>query len=151
MARGIAFAPGSSKSRFSLLYVDDLSSAISAWLKVESRVKETFEIDDGHVAGYDWHEISRVVGDVCNRRVRVFEAKPWMLDLPAWLNSRVGAVFGTSPMLTPEKLRELRHPDWVCDNSAFQEATEWQPGMTLVDGLRATPNWAGYRGGAAGP
>jgi len=44
-------------------------------------------------------------------------------------------------MLTPEKLRELRHPDWVCDNDAIQKVLDWQPGLQLEDGLKKTPGW----------
>ena len=150
MARGIAFTPGSSESRFSLMYVDDLSAAICAWLRIDSSVGRTFEIDDGHTSGYDWHDLSSVVSDLCGRSVRVIETQPWLLDLPAWLNGRIGAVLGASPMLTPEKLRELRHPDWVSDSSDFRQAANWQPKMKLADGLRATPNWAGYQGSDVG-
>jgi nucleoside-diphosphate-sugar epimerase len=44
-------------------------------------------------------------------------------------------------MLTPEKLRELRHPDWVCDNDAIQQVLDWQPQVQLEEGLRRTPGW----------
>jgi nucleoside-diphosphate-sugar epimerase len=149
MARGIALTAGSPESRVSLLYVDDLSSAVTAWLQMDTSANRIFEVDDGHISGYDWHDISGIVGDLCDRRVRVVQANSWWLDLPAWLNSRIGAAFGTAPMLTPEKLRELRHQDWVCDSSAFQQAADWRPRMTLAAGLRATPNWAGYRSDGA--
>lgn len=145
MARGMAFVPGSPEARFSLLYVDDLSSAVSAWLASKAAAGGTFGIDDGREAGYDWHEFSGVVGSICKRRVRLVRAHPWLLDVPAWVNSRIGAVFGTSPMLTPQKLRELRHPDWVSDNTDFERVTHWQPKMSLADGLLATPNWPGYK------
>ena len=38
-------------------------------------------------------------------------------------------------MLTPPKLRELRHPDWVVDNHAITETTGWQPSIDLQKGL----------------
>jgi nucleoside-diphosphate-sugar epimerase len=150
MARGYALTPGSPKSRFSLLYVDDLSSAVVAWLRMDSPVKRIYEIDDGHMAGYDWHDISGIVGDICKRKVRVIRIPSWWLNVPAWLNGKIGAAFGTAPMLTPEKLRELRHDTWVCDSSAFRQISDWQPRVTLAAGLRATPNWAGYQSGHAG-
>ena len=145
MARGIAVTPGSPAARFSLLYVRDLGSAISAWLRTGAQQSQTFEIDDGRATGYDWRDICDVVEELCGRKIRVVRAASWCLDLPAWINSRIGAVFGTSPMLTTQKLRELRHEDWVSDSSAFRQAANWQPSMTLLAGLRATPNWAGYR------
>jgi len=40
-----------------------------------------------------------------------------------------------APMLTPSKLRELRHPDWVCDNAAISRLCRWQPQTSLAAGL----------------
>ena len=58
-----------------------------------------------------------------------------LLDAVAALNSRIAAVTGSAPMLTPPKLRELRHPDWVADNSAITAATGWTPAVGLRAGL----------------
>ena len=145
MARGIAITPGPPAARFSLLYVNDLSGAVIAWLRMDAPQRQTFEIDDGRTTGYDWHDVRDIVEELCGRKIRVIRAAEWLLDLPAWINSRIGAVFGTSPMLTTQKLRELRHQDWVSDNSAFRQAANWQPKISLSAGLRTTPNWAGYR------
>jgi len=41
-------------------------------------------------------------------------------------------------MFTPGKVREIRHPDWVCDNSMFCHAANWTPTVCLEEGLRAT-------------
>ena len=38
-------------------------------------------------------------------------------------------------MLTPPKLRELRHTDWVADNDAITAATGWTPVVGLREGL----------------
>ena len=46
------------------------------------------------------------------------------------------------PMLTPEKLRELRHPDWVCANDGITAALGWKPRIELSAGLRLTPGWS---------
>lgn len=149
MARGMALTPGSPNARFSMLYVEDLGAAVIAWLRSEGLADGVFAIDDGNANGYNWHDISRIVGELCHRKVRVIRAAPWLLDLAAGINGRVGAYFGTAPMLTPGKLRELRHPDWVCDSSAFQREANWRPQVGLAQGLAATPHWPGHRFAAA--
>jgi len=68
-----------------------------------------------------------------------------LLGIPAWLNGLGGRLLGYAPMLTPEKLRELRHPDWVCDSVALMARIDWQPRIQLEEGLRSTPGWPGYR------
>ena len=42
---------------------------------------------------------------------------------------------GRLPMLTPPKLNELRHPDWVFDNAEIHAATGWEPQIQLEQGL----------------
>jgi nucleoside-diphosphate-sugar epimerase len=41
-------------------------------------------------------------------------------------------------MLTPGKVRELCHDDWICDNTLFSSATRWRPEIDLREGLRRT-------------
>jgi nucleoside-diphosphate-sugar epimerase len=149
MARGIAPVPGLPSARFSLLFVDDLASAVIGWLQRAHASRAFYTLDDGREGGYDWPGVATVVGRVCRRRVRVLPVPAWVLDVPAWLNRRASRVFGYAPMLTPEKLRELRHADWVCDHTALQAAIGWNPQVQLEEGLRRTPGWPCYGGDAA--
>lgn len=149
MARGIALTAGSPSARFSMLFVDDLSAAVIAWLLGDPNVEGTFTLDDGQPHGYDWHDVSKIVSRLCNRKIRVVRTPSWLLDVPAWVNARLGNAFGTSPMLTPQKLRELRHNDWVCDGTEFQRACDWMPAVQLEKGLQSTPGWAGCLDSAA--
>jgi nucleoside-diphosphate-sugar epimerase len=75
--------------------------------------------------------------------VRVWELPPWLLDNAAIANRTIARVVGKPPMLTPEKLRELRHPDWVCDNNEVRALLGWEPSTLLRRGLAATPGWSG--------
>jgi nucleoside-diphosphate-sugar epimerase len=150
MARGIAPVPGSSYARFSLLFVDDLASAVLDWIQSGQARNRVYTLDDGREGGYDWPGVAMIVERVCRRRVRVLPLPAWVLDVPAYLNRQASRVFGYAPMLTPEKLRELRHADWICDHSALQAATGWRPQVQLEEGLRRTPGWPCYNGRVAG-
>jgi hypothetical protein len=39
-------------------------------------------------------------------------------------------------MLTPGKVRELFHPNWVCDNAEITAAINWQPQVLFQDGMK---------------
>jgi 2-alkyl-3-oxoalkanoate reductase len=149
MARGIAPVPGALNARFSLLYVDDLAAAVLAWIRSGTADNGIYTLDDGRAGGYDWRDVAAIVGQVCRRRVRLLRVPAWALDFPAWLNRRASRLFGYAPMLTPEKLRELRHTDWVCDHAALHAATGWQPQIQLEEGLLKTPGWPCYPGKSA--
>jgi len=60
------------------------------------------------------------------------------MNVAAKLNQIAASVIGYAPMFTPGKVREIRHPDWVCDNSMFCRAANWKPTMCLEEGLRVT-------------
>ena len=134
MAWGLTPLLGPPDARASLLHVSDLAVAILSLLDSETR--GTYEIHDGRSEGYSWEDIATIVEDVTGR------GRGWRLRVPGTLLRGVAAanllaarLFGYLPMLTPGKVNELRHPDWVCDNTAFSRATGWQPTITLRDGL----------------
>jgi nucleoside-diphosphate-sugar epimerase len=138
MARGFAFMLGTGKARFSMLYVDDLSEAIRKCLLNEHLPNGVFELHDGHPEGYSWQNVIDTVAHLNTKSVRSIPMPVMVLGLLAWLNLAVSRVFGYAPMLTPGKIREIRHPNWVCDNAAFTNATGWSPGVLLETGLRRT-------------
>ena len=142
MLRGIApvIAPvvGRKGARFSMLYVDDLADAVVKWLVSDSRENRTFELDDGHPGGYSWCEIVETVERLRGKGVVRIRVPGPVLNLAAKLNTMAASVIGYRPMFTPGKVRELRHPDWVCDNSMFCRVANWAPTVRLEEGLRHT-------------
>ena len=78
------------------------------------------------------------VGHLTAKRVRNVKVPLTFLRTVAVLNVNAARIFRYAPMLTPGKLRELRHPDWVCDNTAFTRETGWTPRVSLEEGLRRT-------------
>jgi nucleoside-diphosphate-sugar epimerase len=141
MAKGFAPLPGRADARFSMIFVDDIAAAILAWLQQEAVPSGVYSLHDGRRGGYDWTDVCDSVARLCRRRVRPVQIPAGVLDVSARVNSRLAGWFGYAPMLTPEKLRELRHPDWVCDNDAIQRVLDWQPEAQLEEGLRRTPGW----------
>jgi nucleoside-diphosphate-sugar epimerase len=139
MERGIAPVLGAENSRFSLLYVEDLAEAILRWLVCGgTAVHRTFELDDGRPGGYTWTEVADMIGALHSRSVIPVRVPVLVLWVLAALNLAAARVIGYQPMLTPDKVRELRHPNWVCDNAAFTGATGWSPKVSLEEGLRLT-------------
>jgi len=139
---GLAPCAGQASARLSLIYIDDLVRAALAWLAEPLAAPgASLCLHDGRDRGYDWPALCEIVGSVCGRRVRPWEIPRLPLDVVAHLNRSLGRALGRAPMLTPEKLRELRHPDWVCDNTAIGAALGWQPAVQLAEGLALTPGW----------
>ncbi|MCA9473185.1 MAG: NAD-dependent epimerase/dehydratase family protein [Nitrospirales bacterium] len=131
--RGIGVQLGSDRARFSMLFVEDLANAVLAWLDRGVHAGRAFELHDGKTGGYSWQEVFELVS----------EKKVWRLVVPASLlnatasmNQVMARIIGYDPILTYGKVRELRHADWVCDNSALRLELGWRPSVMLKEGVR---------------
>jgi nucleoside-diphosphate-sugar epimerase len=133
--RGFAPLPGSTEARVSLVHIDDLVSATLALLDCEAAQGETLSLHDGRDGGYNWTDIAAAAERAWGRPVQLRPVPPRLLNLAAAANLRLSRLSGRAPMLTPAKLRELRHPDWVCDNDTISRLCAWQPRVSLLEGL----------------
>jgi len=135
MARGVAPVPGNPTARISLIHVEDLVTAIIACLESPAARHQILYACDGNSNGYNWSELTNIASSLWARHIRLWQVPPWLLDAAARVNMRLSAITGNAPMLTPSKLRELRHHDWVVDNSAVSASTGWEPEIDLKRGL----------------
>jgi nucleoside-diphosphate-sugar epimerase len=136
MARGIATVPGSKDVRVSLIHVRDLVTAIEACMAIPVSKGQCYTPADPCTGGYNWTDMASIATEVWGRPVRLWQVPTWLLDGFARLNLSLAGVLGYAPMLTPAKLRELRHPNWVADSSDLQRDTGWYPEIDLERGLR---------------
>ena len=138
MARGIVPVLGSARNRFSLLYVDDLVEAILLWLERANRRAGIFELHDGRPSGYSWQDVIDIAAHLRSRPVLRVPVPQVILKFVARLNVGAARMFNYPPMLTPGKVRELTHTDWICDNTALSKETGWTPRIDLKAGLPQT-------------
>ena len=132
--RGLIVHAGPHDQRLSLLHVDDLADAITAWLLASQRgTHKTYAIDDGTPGGYDWEAIGEAVRGGKFRRLTV---PRFLLEAIARTNLLFSSLLGYAPMLTPGKVRELMQSDWLCDNSDFTDASGWKPRLDLEQGVK---------------
>jgi len=132
--RGIVPVAGADRSqRLSMLHVDDLVSAVAAWLKAPTAHRHRiYSIDDGKADGYDWDEFAAAV----SKRKPLFIGLPTALmgTIAGW-NEALAGLTGRAVMLSRGKVRELTHPRWVADNTAFSRASGWAPQIPLAEGV----------------
>lgn len=136
LRRGLLFTPGTEAGRFSMIFITDLARAVQSWLQSETSGGGCYTLDDGTPRGYSWDEVRDIGRDVFSRPVRRIKVPKPLLSTLAGFNLAIARLGGYRPMLTPGKVRELCHPDWVCDHLEFTSSTGWQPQVTLAEGLR---------------
>lgn len=138
--KGFGLVLGSTKSRFSLIHVDDLARFIAHIANDPEAVHKSFEPDDGKKGGYLWidiiHEISRILH---KKHLSVLRIPAWLLKSYAVLAAMMQGVNPTSiNILGHGKIREILHPDWVCHFPETSWPKGWQPLIPLPEGLTRT-------------
>jgi len=138
MQRGWVPVLGDRTSRFSLLFVEDLADAVQHLLEMTECPPGPFEIHDGRTGGYSWGELMQTVERIIRKRIRQLRVPVAMLRTAGHVNLFGARVFGYRPMLTPGKVRELTHANWVCDDAPLRTAIGWKPGILFADGMQHT-------------
>jgi hypothetical protein len=80
----------------------------------------------------------QTVERITRKRIRPLRVPVAVLRTAAHVNLFGARLFGYRPMLTPGKVRELTHADWVCDDAPLRTAIGWKPGVLLADGMQHT-------------
>jgi nucleoside-diphosphate-sugar epimerase len=138
MRRGVIFVPGGGAGRFSLIFIADLAEAVLMWLTSGAGAGGCFEVHDGKTGGYCWEEVREIAANLYRRPVRRINFPRRALEAAGRLNAAAARMAGYRPMLTPGKVRELCHADWICDNAHFSCVTRWRPEVDLRNGLLRT-------------
>jgi len=138
---GLSAYPASPGARASTIHVADLAAAILALLEAPTWQHRIIELDDGHSGGHDWAEINHTLGQCFGRRL-------WTLRLPRPLMSGIAQGVSllsratrTPQILSPDKIAELYHGDWVASGPKLDEITPWHATFGLAEGFSDTLRW----------
>ena len=132
LRRGLLLAAGTPAARISLIHVDDLASAILMWLQARE-AQGLFELDDGTEGGYGWADIAAIGRAAWKHRIAQVRVPVPLLSCAARLNLLLACACRYPAMLTPGKVNEITHENWVCDNTPLTARIGWQPNIRLAD------------------
>ncbi|MFL5258450.1 MAG: NAD-dependent epimerase/dehydratase family protein [Hyphomicrobiales bacterium] len=130
----IAFLPGSPDARFSLIHVRDFARA--AIHAADHGPDGLHEIDDGG-EGYSWPGLVRIASEVEGRPITpVYLPRRALLAVSAPI-AAIARVRGRPAFLSPDKVRQLYHKDWVCRSGAFPLTGQ----LRFREGFGETVRW----------
>ena len=138
---GIGAMLGDEKARFSLLHVDDLVALILTVLDPSIADRQTLEPDDGWEGGHSWCGMIAAAEQAFDKAVFRVRVPKTLLFALGHANAGLRILPGYTPMLTPEKVRELTHPNWVANHESILATTSWKPGIPVDCGFPATIDW----------
>ncbi len=123
-----------------MIHVQDLTSLILALTAAQPR-GEVLTAADGRSAGYHWDELlgaaARAVGNPAPR----FVTAPQSLLGGVALLGDLARALGSASMLSSQKLRELRHPDWGVAPAELAQPAGWAAQFDLDRGFADAVAW----------
>ena len=131
---GLLPVPSNPHHRVSLLHVDDLVTAMLAWLRSHQSSGQILELSEQKIGGYDWQQLAAILSDHHGHRVRIMRLPKSLLLFVGAVNVGIGRLVRRSVMLSPGKARELSHPDWTVDPTHAMACLEWRPLIEFPEG-----------------
>lgn len=141
LARGHLWLPVQQNAVVSMLHVQDLVQAILCWHDRDAvPTRCTYELAD-QTGGYRWHELITIARTALAAPLRLHPIPRTVALASAHIAQACARAQGRASFISPGKIRELAHPDWSVDNTAFITATGWHPSIKLAEGLAETMGW----------
>ncbi len=125
----------------SLIHVDDLARLL---LDCASAVEESgwsrkiFEPDDARKGGWPHREMAKAIGKAVGRPVWAPATPAFLLKTAAQMDRLLR---GDRAKLTPDRVRYMLHPDWVCSGERTVPVELWKPLIDTEEGLASTARW----------
>mgnify|MGYP000964901681 CR=1 FL=1 len=135
--QGILPIPGKPEARVSMVFIDDLIAATAR--VAEGGIRGTYYIDDGSV--HTWHALGALAGSIMAVEPRVMKVPNWVAVGAALGAELWGGITRQPPMLSRDKLRELRQDHWVCSSEKARTTWGYTPKVQIEEGLRETLEW----------
>ena len=142
LARGWLIRLGPAEARFSLVHVDDVAEAIERLL-LRGPSPTPFPLAGPQPeGGWRWPDVAALAASIRGKHIRTVAVPGIALRTAGALALAGRRLTGGHALLSPGKVRELRHVDWVCDNLALTAHLDWQPDRRLDSALDSLPGWA---------
>jgi nucleoside-diphosphate-sugar epimerase len=136
----IFLRPRSAHGRIAVIHAADAAAAIAVLCEQGSH-EALFELTDERIEGYSWDEIVKAAETALETRALVIPLPGPVVKAAAAVSLVVGKLRRQTPMLTPEKAREILHADWGSSLKSQPPRSLWRPEIGLAQGFRDTVDW----------
>jgi nucleoside-diphosphate-sugar epimerase len=139
--RGLAPLAGDGSGRISAIHVADLADVLARLVAGELPPADVYEIDDTHPDGYSLRDFALQAGQALGKSVHTIRVPKSLMSLIGLLQQALSKVDGEARILSPAKVREIFHPDWVAHDQRLAQFLGWQARIALGEGFAETVAW----------
>jgi len=138
VSRGLRVIVGG-ESLLSLLYVKTLARAIAACILNPAAYGQAFFIADR--GSYDWDSFSEMIERALGKRTLRVHIPEWAAVVVAFFSSLVRPFLRKPPLVTNDKIREMRQRRWVVSTAKAESLLGFEPVASTEDALAETARW----------
>jgi nucleoside-diphosphate-sugar epimerase len=135
--RGWIPLPAPQNARFGVIHVDDLASGTV--LLAEKELSGIYHLSDGE--SYSWRDLGGKIASLLGVKARPLPIPRWISTAAALGSEIWGRLRRRPPLVSRDKLRELRGTSWVCSIQKARRDAGYRPRMTIGEGLKTTVEW----------
>ena len=132
---------GAADARAAMIHVADLARLIAAMAKQPPRGAAVRAAADDRLSGYTWEELLGAAARAVGNPSPAFVRAPGPLLSGLALVGDLAKAFGSGSMVSSQKLRELRHPDWGVAAAERASAPGWRARFDLERGFADAVAW----------
>lgn len=136
-ARGLALRVAPEGQQLSLVHVEDLARGLARAAETEGR--GLYYMTDGMI--HTWESVLENMSRAVGRKARTIAIAPFLADGLSRLEVLRASMFGSKPLLTPDRIIELCQASWTCDDTRARLDIDYESSITLPDGMRSTAEW----------
>lgn len=139
--RGFAPVAGDGSGRISAIHVLDLADLLTRLVEAYLPVADAYEADDGAPDGYSLREFGQEAGRALGRPVRPVRVPRLAMAAVARVERGLSGIDRRPRILSPAKVCEIFHPDWVAHDRRLSQFLGWQAQIRLAEGFAQTVAW----------
>lgn len=138
--RGLLLLPLKGQHHLSVLYVVDAATALIQAIKCQVPTGQLYYLSDGTIRTWQ-NMLSELAFSAPNRmRLKIPLSRKVMM-LAAFFAEQYSRITHKNVMLTQDKINELNHLYWTCENKKAQQDLAWKPQVNWEEGVKLTYTW----------
>lgn len=139
MLKGLDPYIGRKSQKLSFIYVRDLVNVLLQACTVEQRGLQFYNVTDGLV--YSRYKMAEIFNDVFGKKMLRLHVPYRFVKVVADMAAFLYRKSPKTPVIYPERLKELTAENWGCDISKVKDVLGFEPQYDLDSGLRETLLW----------
>jgi nucleoside-diphosphate-sugar epimerase len=134
---GLALRVAREGQRLSLVHVEDLARGIATG--AESDGRGLYYMTDGMV--HTWESVIEHIARGVGKKPRIISIAPGVVDMLSRAERLRASLFGSKPLITPDRVIELTQANWTCDDTRARLDIDYDSSIALPDGIKSTAEW----------